>query len=146
MDEVRRAWVIKRLRDYKRQKEQLGVLQATIHDLLSEISGLKSPAMSDMPHGSETSDRTYQQYLQLPDIYKQIEQIELEIEGAKAEIKLIDDAVGELNPTECFVIQHRYLKPVVKNQYRILARENCFAESTLKNAHTSALKKLVEIL
>lgn len=146
MDEGRRAWVIKRLRGYQKQKKAIATAQKTINDLRREVGGVKSQALNDMPPSTDTSDPTYQQVLHLPDIYEQISELEQEMEDTKAEIKLIDDAVRELNPTEQFVIECRYLNPKAKKMYRILAREKGYAEGTLKNAHTSAIKELMGVL
>ena len=146
IERVRRDLVIRRLRDYPRQEETLRIAQATIHDLLQEIGGLRSPALSDMPRGSDTSDRTYRQTLKLPAVLGRVEELEQEIEDIKSKLLEIDGAVRQLNPTEIFVIESRYIRPVPQKQYRVLARSKGYAESTLKNAHTSAIKKIARIL
>lgn len=153
MDEIkiavelaRRAWVIRRLREYPHLKARLNLAQKTINNLLQGVDGLKSPTFSDMPHSYSILDCTYNQTLRLQDTYKQVVDLECEIEADKAEIKIIDSAIQELNPTERFVIENRYIKPASQKYYRVLARNKGYAESTLMNAHTSAIKKLVQIL
>ena len=146
VEQVRRKRMIIRLRGYPKQKETIVTAQKTINDLRREVGGVKSQVLNDMPHSTDVSDPTYQQVLHLPVAYRQVAELEQEIEDAKAEIKLIDAAVWELNPTEQFVIRCRYLNPVNKKTYRVLAREKGYAESTLKNAHTTAIKILMRFL
>lgn len=143
---VRRDWVIRRLRCYQQQTEAIKIIQATYSGLIREIDGIKSPTLDDMPHGSEMSDRTYQQAARMPRLWRRLEELEQEMDAIREDMREIDNALTFLNPTERFVIEARYTRPVSRKQYRVLAREQGFAESTLKNAHTSALKKLVEIL
>jgi len=142
MERVRRDWVIRRLRDYPHLQNQIRTVQRTIRDLLGEAGGLRSPILSDMPHGCHKSDRTYKQVLQLPRMYEQLNDLNEEIHEIKSEVEQIDNAVRQLNPTERFVVESRYIKPVSQKQYRVLARTKGYAESTLKNAHTSAIKKI----
>jgi len=146
VEQARRAWVIRRLREYPHLKTRINFAQKTINDLLRGVDGLKSPVPSDMPHSYSPSDRTYNQALRLQDTYKQVIDLEREIEADKAEIKIIDSAIQELNPTERFVIENRYIRPASQKYYRVLARNKGYAESTLKNAHTSAIKKISRIL
>lgn len=146
VERAKRECVIQRLRDYTYLQEMIRQAQATINDLQREMGGLKSPALSDMPHGYDTSDRTYSQVLRLPYTYRRIASITQEMQAAEAEIRKIDDAVRCLNPTERWVIDRRYLLPVSRKMYRALARERMYAESTLMNAHTTAIKKLTRVL
>ena len=146
VDRVRRDWVIRRLRAYPKQMEAIRMIRVTYANLIREIDGVKSPVLSDMPHGLDRSDRTYTQAARLPRLWARIDELEQEVEAIKADLQKLDEALLHLNPTERFVIDSRYLRPVSQKQYRVLARTKGYAESTLMNAHTSAIKKLVQIL
>ena len=146
VDRVQRDWVIRRLRAYPQQMEAIRMIRVTYADLIREIDGVKSPVLSDMPHGLDRSDRTYTQAARLPRLWARIDELEQEVDAIKDNLREIDNALLHLNPTERFVVESRYIKPVSQKQYRVLARKKGYAEGTLMNAHTSAIKKLVQIL
>ena len=152
-NELSKAWersnrnrVLKRLNGYRELEEQIRKAKATKRDLQREIDGLKSPHLTDMPRGSGTSDRVYTQTLKLPETTEQIMELSAEIIVYEAELEQIRSAIEELNQTERFVIECRYIKAPSKKRYKILARNRGYAEGTLKNAHTSAIKKLTRFL
>lgn len=147
---TRRKITILRLKEYPELKVQIEQKIRECSILRFAIDGLKSTELSNMSsHGTNVSDPTYEQVLMLPNFYKEIDDIKAEIEIIKEKVKAIDEAILYLTPAEYVVIKNRYIDPpkdTRKKSYCTLACEYRYAESTLKNAHTTAINKISRLL
>ena len=123
----RRAYVINLLTAYPNNKKNFDQKKEARYSLFFEMDGLHSIK-----------------------IRAQIDELTQELEEIQAELNRIDHAVAQLNLVERIVIEARYTDLLNlqrrKKSFRTLACETQYAEGTLKNAQTSAIKKLAGLL
>ena len=130
---MRREYVIKRLETYSTDKNKLNKMKAARNTLIFRMGRLHT---ANLEENSK--------------MRAQIDVLTQKLQEIQAKTDRIDCAIARLNMTERTVIKAKYMDipngQCRKKSFRVLAWETQYAEGTLKNAQTSAIKKLEGLL
>lgn len=142
-DRARRELVIRRLRGYPHLQRQLAQKQELRSALYKALDGIRSPALSDMPHGTDVGDPVYRQTLRLPVCRQEIADVEQEIKDITAEINAIDHMLSQLRPVQQEIIRARYMCVKRPEPFSQLGRRLDYSTDHIKRMCRKAIDFLV---
>lgn len=144
-DRARRELVIRRLRGYPYLQRQLAQKQELRSALYKALDGIRSPALSDMPHGTDVGDPVYRQTLRLPVCRQEIAEVEQEIGDIMAEINAIEHMLSQLRPVQQEIIRARYMRTGRPESTSRIATRLYYSDSTVKRQCKKAIDFLAKM-
>jgi len=111
---------------------------------LSEVAAshreLSAITYSDMPKGNQISDPTYEKAQKIIDLYmKQVERIELRIEGLFVKKNYVETLLSKLPDIETEIIKLRYFK---KYRWEMISNVVCYSRRQCINIHDKVIEEL----
>jgi RNA polymerase sigma factor (sigma-70 family) len=136
------------LREHARIPDEIRILNKRMKEIIrdkDEIeSELKATSYSDMPHGSGTSDPTYQIAARRVDKYgKSIDQLDKEIDELEARWNAVKTAVEALEVLEREIVTLKYFEGY---GWHRVAQMIHYSEQRCRQINQEALHKLQKLL